>query len=349
MTLLAPFPYFGGKSRIAAEIWARLGDTPNYIEPFFGSGAVLLARPDEHDWAHRTETVNDKDGYVANFWRAVQAAPDEVAHWADWPVSENDLHARHYWLLERKESIVAKLEGSPDWYDAKVAGWWVWGMCAWIGSGWCSGQGPWRVIDGELVHAPAKGNGVNRKRPHLGDAGRGINRQLPHLGDAGRGPCDEWSEHLRSIMGALSDRLRRVRVCSGDWTRVCGTTPTIKNGLTGVFLDPPYSDGARRKDLYVEDSMIAAHAVREWAIARGDNPMYRIALCGYDTEHVMPDGWRVWRWKAHGGYGSQGNGSGRANAKRECVWFSPYCLEAQTEQDVASTTLWPAMALEAAE
>lgn len=45
MTLVAPFPYFGGKRRAAPMIWPRLGDTPNYIEPFAGSLAVLLARP----------------------------------------------------------------------------------------------------------------------------------------------------------------------------------------------------------------------------------------------------------------------------------------------------------------
>jgi hypothetical protein len=25
----------------------------------------------------------------------------------------------------------------PDFFDPKVAGWWVWGQCLWIGSGWC--------------------------------------------------------------------------------------------------------------------------------------------------------------------------------------------------------------------
>lgn len=41
--------YFGGKSRIASEVWARFGDVTSYIEPFFGSGAVLLSRPEEHE------------------------------------------------------------------------------------------------------------------------------------------------------------------------------------------------------------------------------------------------------------------------------------------------------------
>lgn len=44
--LQAPFPYFGGKSRIADVIWQRLGDVANYVEPFAGSLAVLLQRED---------------------------------------------------------------------------------------------------------------------------------------------------------------------------------------------------------------------------------------------------------------------------------------------------------------
>src|SRR3990172_8112543 len=99
MTLAAPFPYFGGKRTIAAEVWARLGDVPAFVEPFAGSAAILLARPDEHEWWARTETINDVDGMVANFWRAVSADPEAVAQYADWPVIENDLHARHSWLV----------------------------------------------------------------------------------------------------------------------------------------------------------------------------------------------------------------------------------------------------------
>ena len=40
----APFPYFGGKTAVAPVVWAALGQPKHYIEPFFGSGAVLLAR-----------------------------------------------------------------------------------------------------------------------------------------------------------------------------------------------------------------------------------------------------------------------------------------------------------------
>lgn len=71
----APFPWFGGKSKVAPIIWDRFGDVPNYVEPFFGSGAVLLNRPTESG----TETINDLDCMVANFWRALQHDPEALA------------------------------------------------------------------------------------------------------------------------------------------------------------------------------------------------------------------------------------------------------------------------------
>ena len=314
-----PFVYFGGKSSVAAVVWAGLGDVKNYVEPFFGSGAVLFLRPE----LGGLETVNDADGLLANFWRALQRDVDAVAHHADWPVSECDLHARHLWLVGQRESITGRLCGDPDFYDAKAAGWWVWGINCWIGSGWCSGKGPW-VAGENGIELGNSGQGVNRKLPHLGDSGRGVNRQLPHLGDSGRG---EW---LREYLGEFADRLARVRVCCGDWSRVCGPSVTFKHGTTGVFLDPPYADTAgRASDLYAKDCQSVAHDVREWAIEQGKNPLLRIALAGYDGEHTMPPDWRVHEWSATGGYALQGDdeAAGRANSKRERLWFSPACLD----------------------
>ena len=40
-------------------------------------------------------------------------------------------------------------------------------------------------------------------------------------------------------------------------------------------------------------------------------------------------------WKAKGGYGSQGNGAGRANSGRERIWFSPHCLQPGLFSNVA--------------
>ena len=336
--LKAPFPWFGGKRKVAVDVWDRFSDVKNYVEPFFGSGAVLLGRPN----TPQLETINDLDGYVANFWRSIKLKPEETAEHADNPVNENDLHARHVWLLQRRETLQASLDGDPDFCDPKVAGWWVWGSCCWIGSGFCSGNGPWWVNDArQLVHLGDNGRGVNRKLVHLGDNGRGVNRKLVHLADNGQGvnrkrvhladngQGDEPPARLSDWFGALAERLRFVRVCSGDWSRVCGPSVTFKHGLTGVFLDPPYADTAdRAKNLYRKDCLNVAHDVREWAIANGDNKLLRIALCGYEGEHVMPDNWTVHEWSAGEGFGGQAE-ERTENGKRERIWFSPHCLGKQ--------------------
>jgi hypothetical protein len=182
-----------------------------------------------------------------------------------------------------------------------------------------------RGVNRKLVHLGDAGTGVSRKLVHLGDAGTGVNRKLVHLGDASTGVNARAA--LTEWMQALADRLRRVRVCSGDWTRVCGRAPTFKQGMTGVFLDPPYEQ-SQRYDVYTHEDAVSA-AVREWAIENGRNPLMRIALCGYEGEHVMPPGWETYEWKSHGGYGCQGDARGRENASRERIWFSPACLRAE--------------------
>jgi hypothetical protein len=324
--LKAPFPWFGGKSRVADIVWERFGDVANYCEPFFGSGAVLLGRPTDPG----IETVNDLDCMVANFWRALKHDPEAVARHADWPVNEADQHARHFWLCSQEE-FRERMKVDPGYYDARVAGWWVWGQSIWIGGGWCATQRPHLGNAGMGIHRkrPHLGNagmGIHRKRPHLGDAGTGIHRKRPHLGNAGTG------ERLLGYMLQLAERMRSVRVCCGEWHRILGPTPTVKNGITGVFLDPPYAaEAGRTEDIYACDSLSIARDVREWAISNGDNPDMRIALCGYEGEHQMPGAWDCIAWKASGGYGSQGNGNGRENATKERIWFSPHCLNGRQQ------------------
>ncbi|OFW58422.1 MAG: hypothetical protein A2Y75_01555 [Candidatus Solincola sediminis] len=166
---------------------------------------------------------------------------------------------------------------------------------------------------------------------HIGGAvADGASRQIVHLGNTGRGVNGARAGSIAEWFAALSARLARVRVCSGDWSRVCGPSVTYKIGLTGIFLDPPYADTAKRTSkIYREDSVVVAHAVREWAIANGNNTKMRIALCGYDGEHVMPASWECVAWKARGGYGSQGLGENEnENNTKERIWFSPHCQSA---------------------
>jgi len=328
--LKSPFTYFGGKSKVAHEIWDAFGQVDNYIEPFFGSGSVLLNRPGWRPNVRLTETVNDVDGFLANFWRALQSDPDGVAEHADWPVNESDLEARHLWLVNRRRELTDKLN-DPDFYDVKYAGWWVWGMNCWIGSGWCSGRGPW-IYDEELKKIVKKTDardGCCRKFPHLGDDGRGVNRQLPHLGDDGRG----LYEYLRQ----LAQRLRYVRVCCGDWSRVLGPAVTVGHGVTAVFLDPPYStEAGRDMGCYAIDCGKVAHDVRSWCEEHGEDKLMRICLAGYEGEghdHLIEKGWRCFAWKAHGGYENQSNNEEgpSVNCRRERLWFSPHCVDKNPE------------------
>lgn len=380
--LKAPFPYFGGKSKVASLVWDRIGDVSNYIEPFAGSCAVLLSRPHPP----RVETINDLDANVSNFWRATQQDPEGVAGHADYPVSELDMHARHRWLVlgEGAAEFREKMRVDPDYYDVKRAGFWVWGACCWIGGGWCqtpktaewktrptignpgSGEGhgvcgeppegsggfaqkiprmtndvalragprdkqitgsvAWQQVP-DLASNGSGGCGVHAKgRPQLGDAyarGRGVH------GNDNAGTCAERRAWLLDWFSRLRDRLRTVRVCCGDWLRVCGSeSVTTRLGVTGVFLDPPYStEAGRDMSLYATESATVAHEVRKWCLERGGDPMMRIVLAGYcgeGHEELVEHGWQEVAWRAQGGYGNRST-KGKENAAKERLWFSPHC------------------------
>lgn len=314
--LRAPFPWFGGKSIAAPMIWRAFGNVPNYVEPFAGSLAVLLGRPRGHG---KVETVNDKDGLISNFWRAVKTCPDEVAEWADWPVNEADLHARHRWLVAEATSLTEKLIEDADYCDPKIAGWWVWGICTWIGNGWCSPD--------ERLH---------RCLPKIGTPGHGIHapsRKKP-LTHRNKGVHRNCAGNLVELFGVLAERLRGVRVCCGDWRRVLGRSTLgidTNHGMTpcAVVLDPPYDHDLRDKRLYREDDPGLSAAAREWALENGDNPQLRIALCGWDVEHDMPANWNMVSWRSMGT---------RKNYARERIWFSPHCLPVSGQGDLFSTT-----------
>lgn len=319
----------------ALSLYGRSHRAVGLVEKeFLGEQEVVAIETDCHTFV--AEGLASHNCYLSNFWRAVRSDPDGVAAHADWPVNEADLHARHLWLVNR-EAFRERMKTDPDYHDAKIAGWWVWGISQWIGSGWCS-RPDWTG----RTNAGRAPRGVHRKLPNVdgrgakGIHGIGVHRQIPHLGNAGRGVHQQSAGH--DWFQALAQRLRRVRVCCGDWTRLLGPSVTTARGVTAILLDPPYdfrvvnegTDRAAPTDkLYSEYEHELSGAVAAWAFANGDNPMLRIALCGYEGEHDPPEGWDCVHWKARGGYGSQGNGAGRENAKRERIWFSPHCLKAR--------------------
>jgi hypothetical protein len=249
---------------------------------------VLLARK---NWRGLTETVCDKDGFVANVWRAIQFDPEGVSKWCDWPVNHHDLIARRNYLKAQQETLSEKLKADPDYYDSKIAGFWIW--CASTGiAEWFS---------------------KNNAGPILGFKGHGIHRTS--------------IISIKEYIQLLSDRLRRVRVAWGDWTKICGGNWQDSNWQTvGYFFDPPYSVTDRHK-CYTHDSVTVAQDVRKWVLERGVKKNWRIVLAGYFEEHqaLLEHGWHACRWKANGGF-SNISGKRNNNALKETLFLSPHCL-----------------------
>lgn len=69
-----PLTYYGGKQKLAAQIVELMPRHVAYLEPFAGGAAVLFAKPP----AER-ETLNDVDGQIMRFWRALRDRPEELA------------------------------------------------------------------------------------------------------------------------------------------------------------------------------------------------------------------------------------------------------------------------------
>jgi hypothetical protein len=397
--LKAPFPYFGGKSTVAPVIWVALGQPKHYIEPFCGSAAVLLARPDYNPAKHM-ETICDKDGFVANAWRGMQFAPDELAKYCDWPVNHADLNARRKYLNDNSD-LLLRLCDDPEYFDAKIAGYWVWAMSCWIGSGLVRPKAIPDITNAKGVHKQAlydanrypdriaekgvhkksvagkrpdcqSGTGIGvhqdltRNRPQVALQG-GVHAlgQIPQLVHEhsmqtihlSRRPCygansahgvhkislaaepeemldvrDPYTPGLYQWFRQLSERLRRVRVVCGDWTRVCGGDWQDDRGTCGIFFDPPYDPEKCNRDpkIYTEESATVASEAREWCIPRGERETYRIVLAGYYDEHRILEeehGWTVHRWSAHGGFANRGKGDsrGEVNRHKEALFLSPHC------------------------
>jgi len=289
-----PFPYFGNKRAVADTIWARLGDVRTFVDPFAGSGAVLLARPDDHKGGR--EVINDADGLLVNFWRAAKADADAVIEHASGPVAEVDNFARHGALVDVRPQLAEQLRDDPEFFDAKLAGWWLKGQSSTIGSGWCQG----RAL-----------------------------RQMPAVGTKSGIHAACGPDRLRWV----ADRIQHSYITCGDWKRLRGrTTLGLTSGsksITGVVLDPPYGEGVT----YALEQKGVAAEVWDWACEVGGNPQLRIVVCGYEDERVVPTGWTVQRSDANqrqggSGYENHADAAGRARAKRETMRFSPHCLAA---------------------
>jgi DNA adenine methylase len=84
-----PLKWHGGKYYLASRIVSLMSPHLHYVEPFFGGGAVLLARNPEDSalwlFPHKgvSEVVNDINGRLINFWRVLRD-PGSFASFRRW-------------------------------------------------------------------------------------------------------------------------------------------------------------------------------------------------------------------------------------------------------------------------
>ena len=254
MSLTSPFPYIGGKRRWAELVWQYFGEPTVYSEPFAGSLAVLLHRKTPC----QREVVTDKNGFIANFWRALREDPEGCGVLGRLSNVSPGPDGSACWLHDWGNEHGAILMQDAEWYDVKAAGWWCWGMSNWIGSGFDHGTDGYggNISDSiPFCGRSVGGQGVQVQRTSLGDKiplmaavntrGRGVSVQkvsMPFEGGIGAG------HRLIPMMRALAQRLARVIVLARDWESV--VTPTVLMDTrtsakppVAVFLDPPIPGG----------------------------------------------------------------------------------------------------------
>ena len=170
---------------------------------------------------------------------------------------------------------------------------------------------------GQVPHASDAGMGVQAigQVPHASDAGRGVQAigQVPHASDAGRGDALLTSAGRTAWrwLHQLADRLERVRVVHGDWSRCLNNH--FGGSDTAVFLDPPY----RSYEKLYGNAAPVADQVEAWARKNAD---LRVALCGHRGDYDLP-GWDAVDWDR-----GRLTYSGGKTTDQECIWYSPACL-----------------------
>jgi len=248
MTIQPPFPWYGGKRRVAQLVWDRFGDVRAYCEPFLGAGAVFLGRPDPRGM----ETINDLDCLVVNFWRSMQENPGLVIRSFKGLLSEVDFRAKKAAVMRATDCLEQLLVEDPRYCDPELASWWAFCVCLSVGE-----FGP-----------------ETSGRIHLG---RWSGVLALHQADT-----------LREYLEILHRRLEGVRILCGDWARAVGSAATTFHGdLVAVFFDPPYGVRGRARCYRLDDRNLS-QKVSNWCREHGTDRRFRIALCGYEGEYDLP-------------------------------------------------------------
>lgn len=92
--------YPGSKWGIAKWIISHFPEHHSYLEPFFGSGAVLFNKTRSH-----IETVNDMDGRVVSLFDWIKRDPERLAH---------EVYYTPYSRQVYEEAFAAEPEGQQE-------------------------------------------------------------------------------------------------------------------------------------------------------------------------------------------------------------------------------------------
>lgn len=109
--LRPPFAYPGGKSRLVQAILPKLPYRHGYIEPFGGSGIILLNRRPS-----KLEVFNDRYSGVVAFYRCLR---DEDKLWKLCDKIEHTIHSREDFIWCKKtwyEDTISDVERAFRWY-----------------------------------------------------------------------------------------------------------------------------------------------------------------------------------------------------------------------------------------
>lgn len=114
---VAPFAWYGGKSRMASRLVELLPRHRTYVEPCGGAAAVLCSKP-----RATLEVYNDVDAGLVTFFRVLRDRPDELeralrltpyarTEFADcvqtWESVEDDLERARRWFVRCRQSFAA--------------------------------------------------------------------------------------------------------------------------------------------------------------------------------------------------------------------------------------------------
>ena len=290
------FPYFGSKKCYASMCWERFGDPNTYVEPFAGSLAVLLRRPQIYSNKRRFEIVGDLSGKICNFWRALKIDPEAIAKEIVYPPIHLDMQARNKFIKDWCEVNKAKLELNPDYCDVKVAAWFIWGQCLSIGLNFGSCNDP--------------------QVPNM--AGSALS-QVQSIYQSMS--VNEAVDYNNKLLSQIADRLASVAIFNKPW-KSCFSGRVMEHREAeevAVFLDPPYKLEKRSKTYENEhQSETAAEASYEWAIEHGEK--YRIAYCCHEGDFPVPKKWEVNYKELHAHTSSINRGK-----VLDCIMFSPKC------------------------